>query len=70
VNNRSRFGYLCVLLAFALVIALGTGYLEPIGMTSRPSSGADLLRGMAPSIGLAVVLFVLGLWLLKGSHRK
>ena len=70
MNNRGRFGYLCVLLAFALVIALGTGYLEPFGMSTRPTSGADLLRGMAPSIGLAIVLFVLGLWLVRGARRK
>jgi hypothetical protein len=70
VNHRTLIGYACVILGFSLVIGLGTGLLEPLGMSTPPATAAELLRGLAPSIGLAVVLFAFGLWLLKGSRRK
>jgi hypothetical protein len=70
VSHRTLIGYACLILGFALVIALGTGYMEPLGMTTAPTSAAGLLRAMAPSIALAVALFLLGLWLVNGPRRK
>ena len=70
MSHRTLIGYACLILAFALVIALGTGFMDPLGMSTMPTSGAGLLRALAPSIGLAVALFVLGLWLVKGPRRK
>jgi hypothetical protein len=68
-SPREIAGYLCVAAGFALVIALGTGALDPIGMSAPAASGAAMLRALVPSVALALVLFVTGLWLLKGKRR-
>ena len=69
MNPRNLTGYLCVAAGFALIVALGSGAMEPLGMTTIPRSGRAMLTALAPSVLLATGLFVLGLWLLKGKRR-
>ena len=66
---RDLLGYLCVAAGFALIIALGTGAMDPIGLSAPPATGMAMLRALVPSGALALVLFVTGLWLLKGQRR-
>ena len=65
-------GYLCVALAFAVIVLLGYGVIDPLGMD--PASGAGslgaLLLGLLPSVLLAAGLFGLGLWLVKRGRRR
>ena len=71
--NRQRIyaGWLCIAVAFALVVALGTGWIDPFGdaglagIESLAALGAVLLTVLAGP----VVLFAVGLWLLKGPRR-
>lgn len=68
---RKIAGYVCVALGFALVLLLGYGVVDPIG---APLAAADSMRevliALMPSVLLALGLFALGLWLLKGSRRN
>jgi hypothetical protein len=68
-NGRQFAGWVCVVLAFAVIVMLGYGVLDPIGM---PAAGATsmgaLLVGLLPSVGLALTVFAIGLWLLKGKR--
>lgn len=68
---RRLAGWLCLAMAFALVMALGLGLVDPFGMSTAagPASLGALLVGLLPSLLLAVVVFAIGLWLLKGAHK-
>jgi len=71
--NRMRLyaGYLCVALGFALILMLGYGVIDPIGMdmdARRDSLGAVLL-GLLPSVLAAAVVFGIGLYLVKGARK-
>ena len=70
-SHRTRLwaGYACVLLAFALVVLLGTGLLSPPGMPTNATSLGALFAGLLPSALAALALFLLGLWLVKGARR-
>jgi hypothetical protein len=70
VSPRTLIGYLCVASGFALVIGLGAGVIDPIGMPSAPASATGVLRALGTSVGLALALFAFGLWLLRGARRK
>ena len=73
MNEGRRFaGWLCVALGFAVVVLLGYGVIDPIGMPARqaPTSLASVLFGMMPTLLGALGVFVLGLWLLKGGRRN
>ncbi|GAB3745421.1 hypothetical protein [Lysobacter olei] len=68
MNDGRRFaGWLCVALGFAVVVLLGYGVIEPVGMSTAqaPTSLAALFLGLLPTLLGALALFVLGLWLLK-----
>ena len=70
--NRQRIsaGWLCIALAFALVVALGVGWLDPLGAGAAGiSSFVTLLAALLPILAAPVILFVLGLWLLKAPRR-
>ena len=75
-RKRIYAGWLCVALGFALIVLLGLGVVDPIGMSPQAggagrgavSIGA-LLAGLLPSVGLAAGVFAIGLWLLKGPRR-
>lgn len=72
MNDGRRFaGWLCVALGFAVMVLLGYGVIDPIGLstTDGPGSLAALLYGLLPTVLGALALFVLGLWLLKGGRR-
>jgi hypothetical protein len=72
MNDGRRFaGWLCVALGFAVIVLLGYGVIDPIGLstTDAPSSLAAVLYGLLPTVLGALTLFVLGLWLLKGGRR-
>ncbi|KGM52616.1 hypothetical protein N800_11400 [Lysobacter daejeonensis GH1-9] len=72
MNDGRRFaGWLCVALGFAVVVLLGYGVIDPIGLstTDAPDSLAAVLYGLLPTVLGALALFVLGLWLLKGGRR-
>ena len=71
--NRQRIyaGWLCIAIAFALVVLLGIGVIDPFdaaGLTGVDSLGA-LAALLAPVLAGPVVLFVVGLVLLKGPRR-
>ena len=71
--NRARIyvGWLCVAVAFALVVLLGLGVVDPFadaGLAGIDSLGA-LAAALAPVLAGPVVLFGLGLWLLRGPRR-
>lgn len=72
--NRQRIyaGWLCLAIAFALVVALGLGVIDPVGMstTTGAISLSAILIGLLPSVLLAVVIFGIGLWLLKGGRKS
>ena len=72
--NRSRLfaGWLCVALGFALIALLGYGVIDPPGMPAagQATSLGAVLLGLLPSVLFALVVFVLGLWLLKGGKPK
>lgn len=68
---RLYAGYLCVALGFALIVMLGYGVIDPIGMdmeAGATSMGA-LLLGLAPSVLMAAVVFAIGLYLVKGARK-
>lgn len=70
--NRQRIyaGWLCIALAFALVVALGVGWLDPIGAGAAGiTSFVTLLAALLPVLAAPVILFALGLWLIKGHRR-
>ncbi|TWI14427.1 hypothetical protein [Aerolutibacter ruishenii] len=72
MNDGRRFaGWLCVALGFAVNVLVGHGVLGPITVstTDAPASLAAMLFGLLPTVLGALALFVLGLWLLKGSRR-
>lgn len=70
-EGRRIAGWLCVALAFAAVVLLGYGVIDPIGVsaTQAPASLAAMLFALLPTVLGALALFVLGLWLLKGAKR-
>jgi hypothetical protein len=71
MNARKLAGYLCIALGFALILLLGYGAIDPIGgLPANAASMRDVLIGLAPSVLLALGVFVIGLWLLKGNPKK
>ena len=63
-------GVALVLLGFALVVGLGVGAIEPFGMAaSDAASIGALLAGFAPTVMLALGVFLVGVWLVKGARR-
>lgn len=68
-QSRLIAGYLCVLLGFALIVMIGYGVIDPIGMQQPANSIGGLLTGLLPSVLLALVVFLLGLWLIKGARK-
>lgn len=71
--NRLRLyaGYLCVALGFAIIVMLGYGVIDPIGLDLQAgavSIGA-LLLGLLPSVLLAAAVFAIGLVLVKGARK-
>jgi len=68
-RTRRLAGYACVLLAFALVVLVGTGLLAPPNMPANATSLGALFAGLLPSALAALALFLLGLWLVKGARR-
>lgn len=71
-HPRKVAGGVCVALGFALIVMLGTGVMDPIGMPGGgdATSITALLSGLLPSVLLALLLFALGLWLLKGRNPQ
>ena len=71
MNARKFAGYLCVALGFALIFLLGYGVIDPIGGSlAQVTTMRDALIGLAPSVLMAIGVFVIGLWLLKGPGKK
>lgn len=68
-RTRLLAGYACVLLAFALVVLLGTGLVMPPGLPANATSMGALFAGLLPSALGALALFLLGLWLVRGARR-
>ena len=71
-NGRRFAGWLCVALGFALIVMLGAGVIDPVGVPDGgdATSLAVLLAGLLPSVLLALLVFALGLWLLKGRNTQ
>ena len=67
--NRILLGWACIALAFVAIVLLGTGLVEPPGLRTVRSP-SDLLAVFAPVLGVPLVLFALGLWLIKGPRRR
>ena len=69
-HPRARIGWLCVALGFALIVMLGAGIIDPIGMHGdNATSLAGVLARLLPSVLLAALPFALGLWLIKGARK-
>ena len=68
MKPRILAGYACVAAGFALIIALGIGAIDPIGVQVTTASGTGLLAALAPTVLIALALFLTGLWLLKGRR--
>ena len=69
MKARQIAGYLCVVLGFALILLLGWGVIDPIGISPNgATSMSAVLLGLLPSVVMALAAFVIGLWLLKGSR--
>ncbi len=69
---RLYAGYLCVALGFALIVMLGYGVIDPVGMDlegGAPSIGA-LLLGLIPSVLMAAAVFAIGLYLVKSARKS
>ncbi len=68
---RLYAGYLCVAIAFALIVMLGYGVIDPIGMdmTASPETTGAVLMGLLPSVLIAAVVFAIGLVLVKGARK-
>lgn len=68
---RLYAGYLCVALGFAIIVMLGYGVIDPIGMDMEagPASIGTLLLGLLPSVLMAAVVFAIGLYLVKGARK-
>ncbi|GAB3102815.1 hypothetical protein [Lysobacter terrae] len=71
MTTRKFAGYLCVALGFALIALLGYGVIDPIGgLPGGSASMRDVLIGLMPTVLLALGIFVIGLWLVKGGSNK
>ena len=71
MNARKFAGYLCVAVGFALLLLLGYGVIDPIGVSpQKATSMGALLIGLMPSVMMAVGAFAIGLWLLRGPRQK
>ena len=69
-RRRVYAGWLCIALAFALVVALAVGWLDPVGAgVAGIDSLVVLLAALLPVLAGPVILFGLGLWLLKAPRR-
>lgn len=69
MTARKLAGFGCVAAGFALILLLGYGVIDPIGASlARASSMGAVLIALAPSVLMALGLFVIGLWLLKSPR--
>ena len=68
---RLYAGYLCVAIAFALIVMLGYGFIDPIGMDMQasPETMSAALLGLLPSVLMAAVVFAIGLYLVKSARN-
>lgn len=68
---RLYAGYLCVVLGFALIIMLGYGLIDPIGMdlAAGVQSIGALILGLLPSVLIAAAVFAIGLYLVKSARK-
>jgi hypothetical protein len=67
--HRILLGWACIALAFVAIVLLGTGLVDPPGLGNVRSS-SDLLAVFASVLIVPLVLFVFGLWLIKGPRRR
>ena len=70
-HPRTRIGWLCLALGFALIALLGAGTIDPIGVHGggNVTSLAGVFARLLPSVLLAALPFALGLWLIKGARK-
>ncbi len=68
---RLYAGYLCVALGFALIVMLGYGVIDPVGMDMEAgvTSIGALLLGLMPSVLMAAAVFAIGLYLVKSARK-
>ncbi|HEY4555276.1 MAG TPA: hypothetical protein VIG68_02405 [Lysobacter sp.] len=67
--NRILAGWTCLALAFAVVVLLGTGLVDPPGVAAARSA-SELLGAYVPFLGGALALFAVGLWLIRRPRRR
>jgi hypothetical protein len=71
MTARKLAGFFCVSLGFALILLLGYGVIDPVGASlAQASSIGAVLIALAPSVLMALGLFVIGLWLLKSPRTN
>jgi hypothetical protein len=71
MSARKLAGLLFVAAGFALIVLLGYGVIDPIGASlAQASSMGAVLIALAPSVLMALGLFVIGLWLLKSPRMN
>lgn len=69
--NRKRIvaGLTCLATAFAIAALLGIGHLDPPG-AGAARTVSDLLRAYLPALAVAIVLFVVGLRLIRRQDPR
>lgn len=70
MTPRLIAGYALIVGAFALILMLGYGVIEPFGPIAAADDMRSLLAAAAPSLLLPLAAFLLGLWLVKGARRR
>lgn len=67
--NRILAGWTCLAIAFAVVVLLGAGLVDPPGVASARTP-SELLGAYVPFLGGALALFAIGLWLIRKPRRR
>jgi hypothetical protein len=67
--QRILLGWTCIALAFVAVALVATGLVDPPGLRDV-RGGRDLLTVFGSAVLVPLVLFGVGLWLIKGPRRR
>lgn len=66
---RLLAGWLCIVLAFAVMILISFGVLDPLAPAGTTTSIVPVLVGMLPSVSFGIALFAIGVWLISTRKR-
>jgi hypothetical protein len=66
---RLLAGWLCIVLAFAVMILLSFGVFDPMAPAETATSLVPVLVSMLPSVSFGIALFAIGVWLISTRKR-